>query len=72
MVLTRVHLESIPPAMGSRRRRCHRRGMTNTTLLASVRPVLRGAAGSSVPDLTALLAAYAHDELEARATGMWL
>jgi hypothetical protein len=46
--------------------------MTNITLLASVHPVLRGAAGGSVPDLTALLAAYARDELEARATGMWL
>jgi hypothetical protein len=46
--------------------------MTNTTLLAWVRPVLPGAAGNSVLDLTALLAAYARDELEARATGMWL
>ena len=46
--------------------------MTNITLLASVHPVLRGAAGGSVPDLTALLAAYARYELEARATGMWL
>jgi hypothetical protein len=46
--------------------------MTNNTLLASPRPALRGAVGGSVADLTALLVAYARDEMEARASGMWL
>jgi hypothetical protein len=46
--------------------------MTNTTLFPTVGTVTGRFGDRSVPDLTALLTAYAHDELEARATGMWL
>jgi hypothetical protein len=45
--------------------------MTNTTVLpGNTAPRLM--TGHPVADLTELLAAYVRDELEARATGIWL